>query len=162
MNNKEDCVLIPIAIFEKVEERQIEAKDAGIYSMLLLFSSKDRPVYLGTVDSLAAILSIPRKSCRASIRNLEKNGFIQVSRKKNQCFIEICTDIGHPFRCSKFRPSIPVRIREKVLSRGSCVQCGSTSNLTVDHVVPYSRGGAHDISNFQCLCAKCNRKKWCN
>ena len=55
------------------------------------------------------------------------------------------------------RPSITPSIRKRVLSVGKCAFCGSTKNLQVDHIIPYSKGGAHDESNFQCLCQKCNR-----
>ena len=58
------------------------------------------------------------------------------------------------------RPSISPCHRKKILSRGSCVYCGSTSQLTVDHVIPLCRGGTHGIENYQCLCWPCNRKKW--
>lgn len=42
---------------------------------------------------------------------------------------------------------------------GICLCCGKKSKLTVDHVVPLSRGGSNDISNIQPLCASCNSKK---
>lgn len=31
---------------------------------------------------------------------------------------------------------------------------------TVDHVVPISRGGPHDIDNFVLSCKRCNSRKW--
>ncbi len=40
-----------------------------------------------------------------------------------------------------------------------CSRCGSTSNLTVDHVVPAARGGTSDPSNLQTLCRFCNSSK---
>lgn len=57
------------------------------------------------------------------------------------------------------RPHIPLSVRRNVLSHGRCVACGSTEKLEVDHCIPYSLGGAHEESNFQCLCLVCNRKK---
>jgi hypothetical protein len=157
----EEFVSIPTAVFDKAKAGEISMVDASLYAFLLLLSPTENPVYCGSAESLAAVLVIPKNSCRKSIRHLEKSGLVRVTQNRRS-FIEICTDISNPFRCSKFRPPIPQKIRDEVLSRGSCVLCGSTSNLTVDHIVAYSRGGAHDISNFQCLCAKCNRKKWCN
>ena len=32
-------------------------------------------------------------------------------------------------------------------------------NLTVDHVVPQSKGGSHHLDNLQLLCGACNSKK---
>ena len=57
------------------------------------------------------------------------------------------------------RPAIPAAVRRRVLSVGACLRCGSRENLSVDHIIPYSRGGAHKERNFQCLCLPCNMRK---
>ena len=42
----------------------------------------------------------------------------------------------------------------------TCQYCGrKTTHLTVDHVVPRYRGGAHVWSNLVAACPSCNRKK---
>jgi 5-methylcytosine-specific restriction endonuclease McrA len=43
--------------------------------------------------------------------------------------------------------------------RHRCLRCGSTGSLSMDHVVPISRGGAHSAENVQPLCAPCNSSK---
>lgn len=40
-----------------------------------------------------------------------------------------------------------------------CVYCGSRRNLTLDHVIPKSRGGTNDWTNLVTSCIKCNLKK---
>lgn len=40
-----------------------------------------------------------------------------------------------------------------------CIRCGNEVKLTVDHVVPLSKGGSNDINNIQPLCKHCNCKK---
>lgn len=40
-----------------------------------------------------------------------------------------------------------------------CVYCGETENLTLDHVIPKSRGGQHTWDNLVTACMKCNNKK---
>lgn len=40
-----------------------------------------------------------------------------------------------------------------------CKKCGSTDDLTIDHIVPVSRGGTNDMGNLQVLCRSCNSKK---
>lgn len=45
-----------------------------------------------------------------------------------------------------------------------CVRCGSTENLTVDHVIPlmgrgYRSGCVHHLSNLQTLCHGCHVAK---
>jgi 5-methylcytosine-specific restriction endonuclease McrA len=41
----------------------------------------------------------------------------------------------------------------------TCQYCGSRSNLTVDHVVPKSKGGTSSWENIVASCAPCNRRK---
>lgn len=41
-----------------------------------------------------------------------------------------------------------------------CLWCGKSSiKLTIDHVIPISKGGSNYASNLQPLCARCNAKK---
>ncbi|WP_431832068.1 HNH endonuclease [Corynebacterium accolens] len=40
-----------------------------------------------------------------------------------------------------------------------CVNCGSPSNLEVDHIKNVANGGSHDLDNLQTLCRPCHRKK---
>ncbi|GMH35787.1 hypothetical protein BSKO_03655 [Bryopsis sp. KO-2023] len=42
---------------------------------------------------------------------------------------------------------------------GKCVYCGETSRLTVDHVVPISKGGPKSWENVVTACDKCNSRK---
>lgn len=37
--------------------------------------------------------------------------------------------------------------------------CGCTEDLTIDHIVPLSRGGTDDLSNFRFMCRKHNSSK---
>jgi len=43
--------------------------------------------------------------------------------------------------------------------RSSCVACGSYDKITMDHIIPLSRGGRHSIGNLQPLCFSCNASK---
>lgn len=59
------------------------------------------------------------------------------------------------------RPHIPQEVVDAVYKRdgGRCVFCGSTENLQLDHIVPFSKGGATSVENLQLLCQKCNLEK---
>lgn len=41
----------------------------------------------------------------------------------------------------------------------TCQYCGTSGTLTVDHVIPRSKGGSSDWENIVASCAPCNRRK---
>ena len=51
--------------------------------------------------------------------------------------------------------------REEIKRRDGyrCVYCGSTDNLTIDHVVPQCKGGPTDAANCRTACLPCNQAK---
>jgi CRISPR/Cas system Type II protein with McrA/HNH and RuvC-like nuclease domain len=51
--------------------------------------------------------------------------------------------------------------RSRIFKRDlhQCVYCGSRKNLTIDHVIPKSRGGDNSWNNLVTCCSPCNRKK---
>ena len=40
-----------------------------------------------------------------------------------------------------------------------CVTCGTWKDLTVDHIIPRSKGGTDDDDNLQTMCRSCNSAK---
>jgi 5-methylcytosine-specific restriction endonuclease McrA len=61
----------------------------------------------------------------------------------------------------KKKRKISHSIQKKVWERDAyrCVNCGSHIDLTVDHIVPESKGGTLDMDNLQTLCRSCNSRK---
>jgi len=51
------------------------------------------------------------------------------------------------------------RARVRALYGHRCARCGKPVRLTMDHVVPLSRGGCHVEGNLQPLCQSCNSLK---
>lgn len=51
--------------------------------------------------------------------------------------------------------------RHNVMKRDQyqCLYCGSTKNLTLDHLIPKSRGGGSSWTNLATACMRCNTKK---
>ncbi len=51
--------------------------------------------------------------------------------------------------------------RNRIYKRDNheCVYCGSVKQLTLDHVIPKSRGGKNEWTNLVTCCFKCNLKK---
>jgi len=61
-----------------------------------------------------------------------------------------------------FRSSDAKRMfREGIKARDGhkCVYCGSSENLTVDHVRPKSKGGTDTADNLVTACRPCNQAK---
>jgi len=63
--------------------------------------------------------------------------------------------------------TIPLNLRVRVLSRDNfrCVFCGKSPatdigvKLHIDHVIPFTKGGANVLSNLRTLCQECNLGK---
>ena len=60
------------------------------------------------------------------------------------------------------RAHIPLSLRRRIYERDgyACLLCGSTDRLSLDHITPYSRGGADSEENLRVLCLSCNCRKW--
>lgn len=56
---------------------------------------------------------------------------------------------------------VPAVSRREVLRRDkhTCQYCGNTKQLTLDHVVPVSKGGKNTWDNIVTACEKCNNRK---
>lgn len=57
-------------------------------------------------------------------------------------------------------PHIKRQIRER--QNEKCAYCGTRRQLkhmTVDHIIPLSKGGTDSLDNLQCTCKLCNRLK---
>lgn len=66
----------------------------------------------------------------------------------------------------KGRKSIKEKTKHKIFSKTGmrCARCGfplyyNSPKSTIDHIVPLSRGGVNNITNFIGLCERCNMKK---
>lgn len=56
---------------------------------------------------------------------------------------------------------IPNTLRWAVWERDNftCKHCGARQNLSVDHIIPESKGGELTMENTQTLCKSCNSRK---
>lgn len=66
------------------------------------------------------------------------------------------------FNLQTCRPSDAKREWRKTIKENwgnKCAYCGSTENLTIDHVVPRSKGGSDFVTNVVCSCKDCNNDK---
>jgi 5-methylcytosine-specific restriction endonuclease McrA len=65
------------------------------------------------------------------------------------------------YRVKRPRPRVRLSRREVFARDGHlCMYCGERSpKLTLDHVVPRHRGGAHSWDNLVAACSACNHRK---
>lgn len=88
------------------------------------------------------------------------NGQVWVVRSPNRVLHVpeyIRLTLSHPARQWK----VPTASRREIFRRDrhTCQYCGSTKHLTLDHVMPRSRGGSHTWDNLVTACTRCNSQK---
>jgi|TARA_R100000081_G_scaffold91511_2_gene69711 5-methylcytosine-specific restriction endonuclease McrA len=92
---------------------------------------------------------------KAEVVQYNNNPIITEKRKyKRPAIIRLLRYVSIPFR------KVPLS-RENVFRRDRyhCLYCGSKKNLTIDHVIPRSKGGKNDWKNLATCCKSCNIKK---
>ena len=59
------------------------------------------------------------------------------------------------------RKPIPIKLRAEVFRRDNhlCLRCGAKHGLSIDHIVPVSKGGQNTLDNLQTLCMPCSISK---
>ena len=92
-------------------------------------------------DWLSDVMAIIKRK-KIQLRKIE-------DKKRNQPRIKACLHTSDK------------KVRNKVfkLYGKKCLCCGTDKNITIDHVIPISKGGQNDISNYQPLCRSCNSRK---
>lgn len=78
--------------------------------------------------------------------------------KWNKSWSEI--DVSRAYDNSR-KAALNPEVRALVYARdgNACVHCGSTENLSIDHIKSLAQGGTHDLENLQTLCKSCNSSK---
>lgn len=102
-----------------------------------------------------------------------QRGFVLVDKGKAEVIKkgenDIVTSVGNFVRplvirllnYIRFRPKTIKVNRKRIFKRDgySCQYCGSKRNLTIDHVIPRSRGGTNTWKNMVTCCFRCNSYK---
>ena len=109
------------------------------YETILVLNSSYEPINF-TNWRRAVILALKEKVQVISERVIRLLNYIKVP-------------INYVARCKPSRAMIYKR------DRNTCQYCGATTKLTIDHVVPRSRGGDASWENLVVACSSCNTKK---
>jgi 5-methylcytosine-specific restriction endonuclease McrA len=89
-----------------------------------------------------------------------KRAVVLVLKRKVQVLSErvvrLLNYIKVPIKYIQGRPSRAMIYKR---DRNTCQYCGATSKLTLDHVIPKSKGGDDSWENLVVACSSCNTKK---
>ena len=83
--------------------------------------------------------------------------FKQKARLITKRVIRLVNYVRIPFRSG--RDAYPTRNLIYKRDDHECQYCGSKKDLTIDHVIPRSKGGQDTWENLVACCTKCNLKK---
>lgn len=108
-------------------------------------------------------ITYDKKAYRNNYRkqNLEKSlKYMRAWKKAHLQKVNIYT-INYRARLRKAEGSFTAKEwQEKIVEYDNkCALCGQETKLTIDHIVPISRGGSNWIANIQPLCGHCNYTK---
>ena len=109
------------------------------YSQILVLNSSYEPINI-TNWKRAIVLLIKEKAQALSSRVIRLVNYIRI-----------------PF--SKIAAQTPSRSMIYKRDGNKCQYCGSTRSLTIDHVIPRSKGGGDTWENLVVACSPCNIKK---
>ncbi len=73
---------------------------------------------------------------------------------------DVAIEIDVPYKRDPRRLITP-ELRQAIYEHDHyrCVKCGVSADLTLDHIIPLSKGGTNDRDNLRTLCMPCNRSK---
>ena len=103
----------------------------------------------------------------AATRESDGQAFVQqlLGGQVHRWLDAIAEQRGHaePIRTPRVSPrtTLPASVRLAIFERDAyrCRNCGDHHDLTIDHIVPVSRGGSDESTNLQTLCRPCNSSK---
>ena len=110
-----------------------------------------------TLSSLYDTLQFDTRTSEKHVQILTSRGLVQKVHKTLMTGLEY----SRPYCVYEGRQFIPTAVRREVFERDNhaCQYCGSTERLSLDHVVPWSRGGKDSVQNLVTACRSCNSKK---
>ena len=129
--------------------------------------SEDLEIAEESSPSLAELVEwtgLGKSTLTGHLNTLEKHGWLHRTRGTGGRRTLYRLDIGECLPSKpkpRPRPRISPRVRLAVYKRDryACVRCASNEDLTLDHIIPWSKGGDTAAENLQTLCRSCNSSK---
>lgn len=102
---------------------------------------------------------VRRRTREWQVKNREHYNELQRNwRKTNRATVKR----SEAARRKRVEDAVAYSISEKEMRRlydSPCFACGTTDNITIDHLIPLSRGGRHSAGNYAPMCMSCNTSK---
>jgi 5-methylcytosine-specific restriction endonuclease McrA len=102
-----------------------------------------------------------KKAYDFKYRQVNKERIAKVTRNYHVLHREGARDAAHRRRSIQMNNG-KFKIYKKELFKiynSPCFYCGSLDKITIDHIIPISRGGSHSIGNIVPACSFCNGSK---
>lgn len=131
----------------------LPVREIGLaHAVALLVAGKAEPIY--TVDGLVPVARLGLAPSAIANWSAKLGVLIEGNQFLVPTAIRLFRAIA--YRLAGLRPS-----RHGVFKRDrhTCQYCGSKGELTLDHVLPSSRGGLDTWENLTAACAPCNHTK---
>jgi 5-methylcytosine-specific restriction endonuclease McrA len=134
-------------------------EERGVYAQICA-------TIVGTRRSLpdgraAAVLSLDVRKWRRIRESLMRHGAIRIHQDDGSIVVPALKGHVHRTGYAHILKQIPAALRWEVFRRDGykCLECGSRTDLTADHIDADILGGETTIDNLQTLCRPCNSKK---
>ncbi len=125
---------------------------AGLVGKVLVLNQSYEPISICTPRKAILLLLLGKAEMIAP----RADKYIRTSSSKYQfpSIIRLNNFVQVPYRHIEMS-------RKNIMKRDeySCQYCGRKGNLTIDHVIPKSRGGPESWENLVAACHPCNSKK---
>jgi len=135
----------------------------------LIYITKDIPF---TPDSLADVIGRDSKVVKLALNTFVSfemihifDSFIQITNWEKHQNVEAMAKLKTNNTLRKQNERNRKTLLENMYNGlnqsgfGKCAYCGQENELTLDHIIPVSKGGLDVIENFELICKECNSSK---
>ena len=144
--------------------RILTADEHRVWFNLLCYAAEQKP-NRGAIlnyDAYVVAIEVANGDTELLIRVLDKLSKLCIINVNQSISIVFCdfNNIKEPEYRKEWR-SVSRELSPAIFSRDDymCTYCGAKEYLTIDHILPLSRGGSSNKDNLTTACRSCNSRK---